>query len=136
MSAVNTETLPMGKGGARPNSGPKAKHAKKKTTTRKPPPEQTADVTDYERYTKARADKEEEMARLKKMEADKLSAELLPAAEVEREWRDMIATVRAGMLAVPSRVAPIVVTMDDEKEIEEAITAALHEAMASIAGCD
>ena len=53
-----------------------------------------------------------ERARLAKAQAElvetkaaKLRGELVPASEVEAEWSGVMRTVRAGMLAVPSRCA-------------------------------
>jgi len=44
-------------------------------------------------------------ADLNELKAAKLRGELVEAAAVEAEWSAILRTVRAGMLAVPSRVA-------------------------------
>lgn len=43
-------------------------------------------------------------AELAELKAAKLRGELLPAAEVEREWASILRTVRAELLALPSRI--------------------------------
>lgn len=58
----------------------------------------------------------------------KLRGELVAAVDVEREWADVLRTVRAGMLAVPSRVKaklPALKVEDLEivkREIHQALT--------------
>ncbi len=44
-------------------------------------------------------------ANLAEIKAAKMRGELVEAAAVEAEWAGVLRTVRAGMLAVPSRVA-------------------------------
>ena len=79
------------------------------------------------------ADIAEEKARLTKAQADlaeiKLGVargDLVPAAEVEREWRNVFAAVRSRLLAVPSRLRQV---MDAEaaREADMEIRAALNE---------
>jgi phage terminase Nu1 subunit (DNA packaging protein) len=41
---------------------------------------------------------------LAEQKADERRGVLLDAAEVEREWSGVLRTIRAGMLAVPSRI--------------------------------
>lgn len=52
---------------------------------------------------------------------------LLDAEAVEREWSDVLRTVRAGMLAVPSRVAQRLphLSAHDVAEIDNEVRAAL-----------
>jgi terminase small subunit / prophage DNA-packing protein len=79
------------------------------------------------------ADLAEEKARLTKAQADlaemKLDAArgvLVPAADVDREWRNVLAAVRSRLLAVPSRLRQV---MDAEaaREADVEIRAALNE---------
>jgi phage terminase Nu1 subunit (DNA packaging protein) len=49
------------------------------------------------RLARANADRRE-------LEVQRLRAELLPADAVAREWQDVLRTVRAGVLAITSRV--------------------------------
>lgn len=75
-------------------------------------------------------------ARLAKAQADlaetkaaQLRGSLLDAGEVEREWSSVLREVRAGMLAVPSRVGLRVpqLTAHDIAEIDAEVRAALKE---------
>lgn len=77
-----------------------------------------------------------ERARLAKAQADereaKLAAmrgELLPAGEVLEEWSSIMCQVRAGMLAVPSRVRQRLghLTADDGEIIDQEIRDVLSE---------
>lgn len=79
----------------------------------------------------------EERARLLKAQADKAElqvaaarGELLPAADVERRWSDVLRGVRAAMLAVSSRVRQRLpgLTSADVAELDAEIRAALTEA--------
>lgn len=83
----------------------------------------------------AKARLAEERERLVREQADaqalknaQLRAELVPASEVEREWADVLRTVRASMLAVPSRIAARLahLSADDvsviDREVREALT--------------
>ena len=55
--------------------------------------------------------------------------ELVPAAAVEADWSGVLRTVRAGMLAVPSRCAARLphLTAHDVAEIDAEVRAALTE---------
>ncbi len=58
-----------------------------------------------------------------------MRSELVEAAAVEMEWSGILRTVRAGMLAVPSRVAARLphLSKHDVAEIDQEIRAALSE---------
>ena len=81
----------------------------------------------------ARARKETALADLRELELATKRAELVEVAAVDAEWRSLLGAVRSGMLSVASRVAPELVTLTDERAIEDAIQAAIHEAMEAIA---
>ncbi|WP_454619353.1 hypothetical protein [Bradyrhizobium cenepequi] len=68
-------------------------------------------------------------ANLAEIKAAKLRGELVEAAAVEAEWADVLRTVRAGILAVPSRVAARLphLSKHDVSEIDAEIRAALGE---------
>lgn len=68
-------------------------------------------------------------ARLAQLKADRMAGTLVEAAAVEREWSDVLRTVRAGVLAVPSRVAARLphLSKHDVAEIDQEIRAALGE---------
>ena len=77
-----------------------------------------------------------ERARLAKAQADaiemknaRLRGALLDGEAVEKTWADILRTVRAGMLSVPSRVAQRLphLTAHDVAEIDQEIRAVLSE---------
>ncbi|MCC8936879.1 hypothetical protein H8A99_10370 [Bradyrhizobium sp. Arg68] len=69
-------------------------------------------------------------ADLAELKAAKLRGDLVEAAAVELEWSGILRTVRAGMLAVPSRVAARLphLSKHDVAEIDAEIRAVLSEA--------
>ena len=69
-------------------------------------------------------------ANLAEIKAAKLRGELVEAAAVEAEWSGVLRSVRAGMLAVPSRVAARLphLTKHDVAEIDTEVRAALTDA--------
>lgn len=78
----------------------------------------------------------QERARLVREQADQVSlrnqkerGELIPAAEVERAWSGVLRQVRAGILAVPSRLRHALphLTTDDIAEIDFELRRVLEE---------
>ena len=63
--AAPTPQISTGHGGARPNSGPKKGHKSAKKGT-----DNAEQLTDYQRMERAKADKEEQLARQAKVKAD------------------------------------------------------------------
>ena len=78
------------------------------------------------RLTKAQADKAE-------LEVSELEAELIPASLVQLTWTDYIANVRAKLLALPSRVAHLVITTDKYVEAEQIIKEQVYESLQELA---
>ena len=68
-------------------------------------------------------------ADLNELKAAKIRGELVEASAVEAEWANVLRVVRAGMLAVPSRVAARLphLSRTDVAEIDAEIRAALAE---------
>jgi hypothetical protein len=87
--------------------------------------------SDLPAYTESRARAEFERANLLALERRQRAGELLDAAEVRREAFALARTVRDGMLALPSRVAPLLAAESDPNkcglilraEIEHVLTA-------------
>jgi phage terminase Nu1 subunit (DNA packaging protein) len=79
--------------------------------------------------TKQRARLAAAQANLAELKAAKLRGELVEAAAVEAEWSGVLRTVRAGMLAVPSRVAARLPHLSkyDVAEVDAEIRAVLAE---------
>ena len=59
--------------------------------------------------------------------------ELLPRADVTAAVQMAFARVRARLLAIPSRAAPIVVPMTSAQEVQAKLTDLVHEALAELA---
>ncbi len=55
--------------------------------------------------------------------------ESLPTDQVVAIWSDMLLKFRASILAIPYRSAPMLVNLDDLKEIEQIQTSLLNEAL-------
>jgi terminase small subunit / prophage DNA-packing protein len=77
--------------------------------------------------TAERARLAREQANLAEIKAAKMRGVLVEAAAVEAEWASVLRTVRAGMLAVPSRVAARLphLTAHDIGEIDQEVRAVL-----------
>lgn len=85
-------------------------------------------------------DLNEERARKAKEEADKLEmqnallrGELLQREDVNTAVVGAFARVRARMIGVPSKIAPLVATVDNPAEIEGTIRKAIYEALKELA---
>ena len=77
-----------------------------------------------------------EQARKAKEEADKLEmqnalmrGELLPAQEVNAAVQSSFARVRARLLALPNKVAPVVLGLDGLPDIQEKLMVSVREAL-------
>lgn len=88
---------------ARRARGAKAPAARAKPAAREKEPA-AADEEAIESLFEAQTRKEIALADLREMEVQKRRGELLEADEVAREWADVLRRVRAGVLAVTSRI--------------------------------
>jgi len=82
-----------------------------------------------ERWELARAEEKE-------IHVSKLKELLMPVEQVIRERVERIQTVKAGMLALPRRAAPILAAMDDRREIEDRLTGFVVEIIEAFARGD
>ena len=89
--------------------------------------EETKDIR--ERKLKAEADKEEAIARIKTLEADKLEGKLIDAEEVLAEWKSAIAAVKAKLISIPTKVALELSGLDKPDEIQSRLTQVIDEAL-------
>jgi phage terminase Nu1 subunit (DNA packaging protein) len=83
-----------------------------------------------------RADVHTERARLvraqaefREMETARLYRELLPFDEVVTAWQQLITAFRAKCLALPSKLAPLLVAIDEIGEIQDHIERGVREAL-------
>lgn len=93
------------------------------------PPPPTA-LADRERWERARADLVEEQARLARVKALEADGELVPKADVLREWSGTWSRVQNRMLAIPTEVklALPALTVADVVTITDLVRAALNDA--------
>ena len=109
-----------GRGGARPNSGRKPK---------------SPDATDpYSILAKAKAKNESYKAELTLLEYRQRVGELIPKDEVAAAWAENIAIAKGRLLALPSRVSGEVLRLKTQREVEEAIKAAIVTILEELAG--
>ena len=77
------------------------------------------------RLLKAQADKTE-------MEVDTLRGNLIPVETVEADWLTMVMSCRSKLLAIPSRTAFQIATLDDAHEIERFLKRSVAEALTEL----
>ena len=53
------------------------------------------------------------------LEVDQMSGELIPAEDVNTRWMDKVMSARATMLALPSKLAPVVMSASTIREVED-----------------
>jgi phage terminase Nu1 subunit (DNA packaging protein) len=82
----------------------------------------------------ARRRKETALADLRQLEVQKRRGELLEAEAVAREWGDLCRTVRAGVLAVPSRIRQRVPSL--RAQDVDVIDRELRDALAALVDAD
>ena len=84
------------------------------------------DVPDY--YVE-RARHEQYKANLAQLDLKKKSGELIPVDEVVSDWGKMITACKTKLLALPSKVSPILQNCEDVREMEQAIKSVILEAL-------
>ncbi len=94
-------------------------------------PQQQADAEDLAgaSYHEARALKERYAALLRKLEYERLSGELIPAEEIVGAWQQLVAAFRAKCLALPSKLAPRLVGINESRTIQNILNVAVREAL-------
>ena len=101
-------------GGKRPGAG------------RKPGPVSDAN----QRFTEARAQKEQALARIRQAEADAAERLLIPASEVEETVGTAYATIAQRLLSLPDNLERL---LSIDAEMCEAIEAEIHQMMTALA---
>jgi Ni,Fe-hydrogenase I large subunit len=89
--------------------------------------EETKDIK--ERKLKAEADKEEALARIKNMEADKLEGKLVDAEEVLTAWKNAIANAKAKLINIPAKLAWELSGIDKPEDIQARLAQVIDEAL-------
>jgi len=75
-------------------------------------------VNDGQRYLKAKADSEQEKAQMLRMEREELEGKLLRKDMLKACLTEMIQVTKNRLLSIPKRVAPVLVGVNDEREIQ------------------
>lgn len=94
------------------------------------PPIQDAD------YNAARARKMEADAQMAELELLQAQRKLVQADDVLGAWTDVLGAMKAKLLAVPTKCAPLVATEKDISIIQNIIENQVHEALQELSGYD
>jgi len=90
----------------------------------------TADYgTERARLVKAKAD-------LAEMEASQMRGDLLPAPDVTAAWTEIVALMRARLLVLPDKIAPVVHETTSLNQARDVIKKAVYEILTEIAATD
>lgn len=85
--------------------------------------------TERARLVKAKAD-------LAEMEASQMRGELLSAPDVKVAWTEIVALMRARLLVLPDKIAPVVHETTNLNQARDVIKKAIHEVLTEIAETD
>lgn len=78
---------------------------------------------------KHEVDEREAIARIKRLEADKLEGLLIEREEVLSEWKNAIANVKAKMLAIPAKLALELSGLEKPEDIQLRLNQVIDEAL-------
>ncbi|MBN2123618.1 MAG: hypothetical protein JW821_04960 [Deltaproteobacteria bacterium] len=88
-------------------------------------------------------DLKKELTRLRRAQADKTElevkefrGELHRAEDVEDVWTEMLSNFRAKILSLPTRLAPVLQTLEDLKDLQKVLKNAVHEALQELSEYD
>ncbi len=84
-------------------------------------------------YARARAIRENYLARLAKIEYEERSAKLVSRDEVQIEAFNRFRTFRDGMLNIPDRVAAMLAAESDPAKVHEILTTEIRKALLEFA---
>jgi hypothetical protein len=87
-------------------------------------------------YDQARTRKMEADAAIAEIELQKAQKLLVKADDVEKVWSTILFAVRAKLLAIPSKAAPVLALENDVAVIKDILDNAVGEALAELAGYD
>lgn len=84
------------------------------------------------RKLQAETDKEIAIARIRKLEADKMEGILVDAEQVGAAWKGYVLRCRAKLLSLPNKLALELSGIDNEAEIEQILQKTIDEALAEL----
>lgn len=87
-------------------------------------------------YDQARTRKMEADAAIAEIELQKAQKLLVKADDVEKVWSTILFAVRAKLIAIPSKAAPVLALENDVAVIKDILDNAVGEALAELAGYD
>jgi len=87
-------------------------------------------------YDQARTRKMEADAAIAEIELQKAQKLLVKADDVEKVWSTILFAVRAKLLAIPSKAAPVLALEKDVAIIKDVLDNAVGEALAELSGYD
>lgn len=93
--------------------------------------EDVTELYDYEKYLHEKAKREKA-----EIELAHLKGTMHSANEVENVMNNMLASFRAKMLALPTKVAPSLLGLEEISDIEKLIESQVHEALFELADYD
>jgi phage terminase Nu1 subunit (DNA packaging protein) len=82
-------------------------------------------TTHRARLVKARAD-------LLEMEREQMSGQLIPAADVQTSWTQVLTACRAKLLSIPTKTAPEVFAADNINDVKVLLKQSVHEALSEL----
>ena len=77
----------------------------------------------------AEVDKERAIAKIKRLEADKLEEKLVDAEEVALAWKGYVLRCRAKLLSLPTKLALELASLNTESEIQQILEKTIDEAL-------
>lgn len=87
-------------------------------------------------YDQARTRKMEADAAIAEIELQKAQKLLVKADDVEKVWSTILFAVRAKLIAIPSKAAPVLALENDVAVIKDILDNAVGEALSELAGYD
>ena len=78
---------------------------------------------------RAETDKEEALARIKNLEADRMAEKLVDAREVADFWKNAIANTKAKFLSIPTKLALELSSLNEPEAIKVRLREVIDEAL-------
>lgn len=96
----------------------------------------TGRTTEQKKYDDIRAEHEAVKMRKTELTVMRMEGKLHLAADVERLWGNMAATVKSRMLGIPIKLAPQLTGLTDTAEVQEIMQREITDALNEVSGYD
>ncbi len=93
-------------------------------------------VSDTVKLTRARAERETAIAKLRLLDLKERRGELVPVEKVRADWERVILTVRNRLLGLPDELAPRLAVMSNVLECRELIMREVRQALTAMSGSE